>query len=132
MGTTMIQPSTPIWARRRATDGSPSRSQRRWRSPRSRAALHQLDPASSGVDHAKLPVPLTSAGWRWLTIWRIAFSCSRVLSTRSVRSASVSALKAGEDRLVERRKVVADDRLARGDGDLPPGVTVRTPRRTAQ
>ena len=26
----------PVWARRRATDGSPSRSERRWRSPRSR------------------------------------------------------------------------------------------------
>ncbi len=37
-----------------------------------------------------------------------------------------------EDRLVERGEVVARDRLAGGDGDLRPPVTVSTPPRTAQ
>src|ERR1700722_9807247 len=39
MGVTTIQPNTPIWPRRRATFGSPSRSQDRWRVARSLAAL---------------------------------------------------------------------------------------------
>ncbi len=41
IGVTMIQPSTPIWARRRATEGSPSRSQRRRRFVAQPDALHQ-------------------------------------------------------------------------------------------
>ena len=40
--------------------------------------------------------------------------------------------EAGEDCLVEGREIVAEDRLARGDGDVLPAVTERTPRRTAQ
>ena len=54
-------------------------------------------------------------------IWRMAFSCRRVLSTCSRSLRLDIGAEPGEDRLVQRREVVAEHRLARGDGDLSSG-----------
>ena len=66
--------------------------------------------SSSGVgascEHSPRRAP--RSGRRWRMIWRIAFSCSRVLSTCSVRSVSISARK----RRSTRRRASRDRRLA--------------------
>ena len=55
-----------------------------------RILLVGVGPGAVMRSSADLPRP---PGRRWRTIWRMAFSCRRVLSTRSVRSVSISARK---------------------------------------